>query len=155
MHQQTIPEGGLHPTVRLVPRRGHALFPATSHTQNNRTRGVGRDLWRSSSLTIAKAGSLGEVAQDRVQVGSESLRRRRLDILSGQPAPGHGCPSQLSPCYSCSCVISITPVGSRVISTSPICLLSVRAAPSRQTWQGGQQHKAVTTTTCGELRSPL
>ena len=57
--------------------------------------GVGRDLWRSASPTqLLKQDHLEQVSQNRVQVGSESLQRRRLHNLSGQPVPVLGHPQR-------------------------------------------------------------
>jgi len=63
------------------------LFKTSVFSQNHRTVGAGRDLWRSLSPTSCKAGPLQQAAQVGVQAGLEYLQRRRSHGLHGQPVP--------------------------------------------------------------------
>ena len=57
-------------------------------SQNHRMLGIGRDLCgSSSSTTLPKQGHLQQAAQDLHQAGLESIQRRRLRNLPGQPVP--------------------------------------------------------------------
>ena len=69
---------------KITPRQGLTSCPATLCTQNHRTVGFGRDLWRSPIPTpLPKQGYLEQAAQDRIQAGFEYLQRRRLSNPSG------------------------------------------------------------------------
>jgi len=65
-----------------------AVSPRMETPQNHRMVGVGRDLWRSSTLTpLLQQVHLKQAAQDFVQAGYEYFQRRRLHNPSGQPIP--------------------------------------------------------------------
>ena len=67
--------------------RRSEVLPVTE-SQHHRIVGVGRDLCGSCSPTLLpKQGHLQQAAQDLVQAGLESLQRRRLHHLPGQPVP--------------------------------------------------------------------
>jgi len=60
------------------------LISRVTESQNYRTAGVGRELWRPSSPTpLLKQGHLQQAAQDPVQAGLEYLQRRRLQTSLG------------------------------------------------------------------------